>query len=269
MRPGERVDHFETVRVASDGSTIEVAMSVYPLEDPSGVVTGTCTIMRDVREQKKRNASCASSTGRLLRVQDEERRRLARDLHDATAQSLAALSVNLSILSQHGDQLPEEKRATLLADSLALADGVGRDLRTHAYLLHPPMLEECGLASALHWLADGFSRRSGIGIKLVVAPDLPRLDQLIELTIYRVIQESLANVHRHTKSPSAEIRLERDLGEIKLEVVDAGGGADPGEPRHPGVGIAGMRERLAQVGGSLTFNYDPAGSTICARIPLL
>jgi signal transduction histidine kinase len=103
----------------------------------------------------------------------------------------------------------------------------------------------------------------------VVAPDLPRLNPQVELTLFRAIQESLANVLRHTKSPSAEIRLERSFGEIKLEVADAGGGADPGELRHPGVGIAGMRERLAQVGGTLTFNYDPHGSTICARIPLL
>ena len=269
VRQGERVDHFETVRVASDGSPIEVALSLYPLVDPSGIVTGTCTIMRDVREQKEAERQLRQLSGRLLRVQDEERRRLARELHDSTAQSLAALSVNLSILSQHGNQLPDEKRASLLADSLALADGVGRDLRTHAYLLHPPMLEECGLASALLWLADGFSSRSGIEVKLVVAPDLPRLNQLVELTLFRVVQESLANVHRHTKSPSAEIRLERNFGEIKLEVADAGGGADPGELRHPGVGIAGMRERLAQVGGTLTFTYDPHGSTICARIPLL
>jgi PAS domain S-box-containing protein len=269
VRQGERVDHFETVRVASDGSPIEVAISVYPLVDPSGIVTGTCTILRDVREQKEAERQLRQFSGRLLQVQDEERRRLARDLHDSTAQSLAALSVNLSILSQHGDQLPEDKRASLLADSLALADGVGRDLRTHAYLLHPPMLEECGLASALHWLADGFSSRSGIDVKLAVPSDLPRLDQFVELTLFRVVQESLANIHRHTKSPSAEIRLERNFGEIKLEILDAGGGEDPGESRPPGVGIAGMRERLAQVGGTLTFDYHPDGSTVCARIPLL
>ena len=256
VRQGERIDHFGNgARGERRLAHRSGGVGVSAFEDPSGIETWTCTIMRDVREQKEAERQLRQLSGRLLRVQDEERRRLARDLHDSTAQSLAALSVNLSILSQHGDQLPEEKRASLLADSLALADGVGSDLRTHAYLLlHPPMLEECGLASALHWLADGFASRSGIEVKLVVAPDLPRLTQPVELTLFRVIQESLANVHRHTKSPSAEIRLERDFGEIKLEVVDAGGGADPGEDRQPGVGIAGMRERLAfQVGGTLTF----------------
>jgi len=266
---GERIDHFETVRVANNEALIDVAMSIFPLEDPSGIVTGTCAILRDMREQKEAERRLRQVSGRLLRVQDEERRRLARDLHDSTAQSLAALSVNLSLLSQHGDQLTEEKRASLLADSLTLADGVGRELRTHAYLLHPPMLEECGLGPALHWLVDGFARRSGIAVKLLVAPGFPRLDELVELTLFRVVQESLANVHRHTKSPSAEIHLEQPFGEIKLEVRDAGGGVAPEESSPPGVGIAGMRERLAQVGGTLTFSFHPDGSTLCAHIPRL
>ena len=212
VRKGERIDHFETERLARGGELIEVAMSAFPLEDPSGVVTGTCVVLRDVREQKEAERRLRQLSGRLLRVQDEERRRLARELHDSTAQSLAALSVNLSLLSQHGEQLPAEKRASLLADSLMLADGVGRDLRTHAYLLHPPMLEECGLASALPWLVDGFSKRSGIAVELVVPPDLKRFDEQIELTIFRVVQESLANIHRHTKSPSAEIHLREAAG---------------------------------------------------------
>jgi signal transduction histidine kinase len=264
---GERIDHFETVRVANDGALIEVEMSVFPLEDPSGIVVGTCAILRDVRQQKDAERQLRQLSGRLLRVQDEERRRLARDLHDSTAQTLAALSVNLSLLSQHREQLSEEKRASLLADSLALADGVGRELRTHAYLLHPPMLEECGLGPALHWLVDGFGRRSGIAVKLVVPPDLQRFDELVELTLFRVVQESLANIHRHTKSASAEIRIEQPFGEIQLEVRDTGGGIAPGEGPQPGVGLAGMRERLAQVGGTLTFSFHPDGSTLYVRIP--
>jgi PAS domain S-box-containing protein len=268
-RQGERIDHFETMRVGSDGALIDVAMSVYPLEDPGGIVTGTCVVLRDVREQKEAERRLRQLSGRLLQVQDEERRRLARELHDSTAQSLAALSVNLSILKQHGEQLPAEKRASLLADSLSLADEVGRDLRTHAYLLHPPMLEECGLASSLHWLADGFAKRSGIAVNLVVPADLPRVDENVELTLYRVVQESLANIHRHTKSPSAEIRLEQGFGHLKLEVRDAGRALAPEAGQQAaGVGIAGMRERLAQVGGTLVFNFHPAGSTICAQIPL-
>ncbi len=269
VRQGERIDHFETVCVARNGDLIDVAMSIFPLQDASGVVTGTCAVLRDVREQKAAERQLRQLSGRLLQVQDEERRRLARELHDSTAQSLAALSVNLSLLSQHGSQLSEEKRATLLADSVTLADGVGRGLRTHAYLLHPPLLEECGLPAALQWLAEGFSKRSGIAVTLDLPPELGRFDPTRELTLFRVVQESLANIHRHTKSPSARIRLEQQFGEITVEVRDEGGGLLPEGPAQPGVGVGGMRERLAQVGGSFTISLHPSGSTVRARIPLL
>ncbi|MEI9894706.1 MAG: PAS domain S-box protein [Chthoniobacter sp.] len=268
-RRGERIDHFETVRLARSGELIDVAMSIFPLQDASGVVTGTSSVIRDIREQKAAERRLRQLSGQLLRVQDEERRRLARDLHDSTAQSLAALSVNLSLLSQHGDQLSEEKRASLLADSLTLADGVGSGLRTHAYLLHPPLLEECGLPAALRWLAEGFSKRSGIAVDLDLPPDLERFDPERELTLFRVVQESLANVHRHSKSPSAHIRLERQFGEISIEVRDEGGGKARAGEEQPGVGIGGMRERLAQVGGSLSVSIQPSGSLVRARIPLL
>lgn len=268
VRKGERIDHFETVRLSRSGDHIDVAMSMFPLQDAGGVVTGTSAVIRDIREQKAAERRLRQLSGQLLRVQDEERRRLARELHDSTAQSLAALSVNLSLLSQHGDQLTEEKRASLLADSLTLADGVGRGLRTHAYLLHPPLLEECGLPAALRWLAEGFSKRSGIVVDLELPPNIERFDAERELTLFRVVQESLANVHRHTKSPSAHIRLEQRFDEISVEVRDEGGGtARMGEP--PGVGIGGMRERLAQLGGSLIVSFNPSGSTIRARIPVL
>ena len=269
VRQGERIDHFETVRLARSGELIDVAMSVFPLQDASGVVTGICAVIRDIREQKAGERRLRQLSGQLLRVQDEERRRLARELHDSTAQSLAALSVNLSLLSQHGEQLSEEKRASVLADSLTLADGVGSALRTHAYLLHPPLLEECGLPAALRWLAEGFAKRSGIVVELDVPPEFERLDAERELTLFRVVQESLANVHRHTKSPSARIRLKKELDEVTLEVRDEGGGEAREGSEQPGVGIGGMRERLARVGGSLTVSLQRSGSTVRARIPML
>ncbi|MDR3403973.1 MAG: PAS domain S-box protein [Chthoniobacter sp.] len=269
VREGERIDHFETVRLARSGELIDVAMSIFPLQDASGIVTGTCAVVRDIREQKAAERHLRQLSGRLLQVQDEERRRLARELHDSTAQSLAALSVNLSLLSHHGDHLTEEKRASLLGDSLTLADEVGSALRTHAYLLHPPLLEECGLPAALRWLAEGFSKRSGIAVDLDLPPDLQRFDAERELTLFRVVQESLANVHRHSKSPSAQIRLEQSFGEISVEVRDEGGGKARASEEQPGVGIGGMRERLAQVGGSLTVIIQPSGSLVRARIPIL
>jgi PAS domain S-box-containing protein len=268
VRRGERFDHFETVCVARNGELIDVAMSVFPLQDATGVVTGTCAVLRDVREQKDTLRQLRELSGRLLQVQDEERRRLARDLHDSTAQSLAALSVNLSLLSQHGHQLPEEKRGSLLADSLTLADGLGRALRTHAYLLHPPLLEECGLAAALRWLVEGFSLRSGIAVHLELPPQLERFDPQRELIIFRVVQESLANVHRHTRSPSATIRIEQKNDAIAVEIADQGGGDSPESVERPGVGIGGMRERLAQVGGTFSISLHPTGSLVRAQIPL-
>jgi len=270
VRRGERIDHFETVRLSrNEEQQIDVAMSVFPLQDAAGVVTGTSSVIRDIREQKAAERRLRQLSGQLLRVQDEERRRLARELHDSTAQSLAALSVNLSLLSQHGDQLSAEKRASLLADSLTLADGVGRGLRTHAYLLHPPLLEECGLPAALRWLAEGFSKRSGIAVDLDLPSNLERFDPEQELTLFRVVQEGLANVHRHTKSPAAHIRLEQRFGELSVEVRDEGGGAPHVTTEQPGVGINGMRERLAQLGGALIVSLNPNGSTIRARIPIL
>jgi PAS domain S-box-containing protein len=269
VRKGERIDHFETVRLARSGELIDVAMSVFPLQDASGVVTGTSAVIRDIREQKAAERRLRQLSGQLLRVQDEERRRLARELHDSTAQTLAALSVNLSLLSQHGDQLTEEKRVSLLTDSLTLADGVGRALRTHAYLLHPPLLEECGLPAALRWLSEGFSKRSGIRVDLDLPANLGRFDADRELALFRVVQESLANVHRHTKSPSAHIKLQQQFDEITLEVRDEGGGDAAPNEEQPGVGIGGMRERLAQVGGSLSICLQPSGSVVRARLPIL
>ncbi|WP_162145304.1 PAS domain-containing sensor histidine kinase [Chthoniobacter flavus] len=269
VRKGERIDHFETLRLARNGELIDVAMSIFPLQDASGVVTGTSAVIRDIREQKAAERRLRQLSGQLLRVQDEERRRLARELHDSTAQTLAALSVNLSLLSQHGDQLTLEKRASLLNDSLTLADGVGRALRTHAYLLHPPLLEECGLPAALRWLAEGFSKRSGITVDLDLPPNLGRFDSERELTLFRVVQESLANVHRHTKSPSAQIKLQQQFDEITIEVRDEGGGEAAPNEEQPGVGIGGMRERLAQVGGSLSICLQPTGSVVRARLPIL
>jgi PAS domain S-box-containing protein len=269
VRKGERIDHFETVRLSRGGDQIDVAMSMFPLQDAAGVVTGTSAVIRDIREQKAAERRLRHLSGQVLRVQDEERRRLARELHDSTAQTLAALSVNLSLLSQHGDQLTAEKRSSLLSDSLTLADDVGRGLRTHAYLLHPPLRDECGLPAALRWLAEGFSKRSGIVVDLDLADNLARFDAEQELTLFRVVQEGLANVHRHTKSRIAHIRLEHRFDEISVEVRDEGGGVPRAGDEQLGVGISGMRERLAQLGGSLIVSLNPGGSTIRARIPIL
>ena len=268
VRQGERIDDFETVRVARSGELIEISLSLFPLCDPDGQVFGTSAVVRDIREQKKAERRLRQLSGRLLRVQDEERRRLARELHDSTAQSLAALAVNLSLLNNHVTNLSEEKRTALLADGLDLAETIGRELRTHAYLLHPPLLDERGLPAALRWLAEGFSARSGIAVDLDLAPHLSRLPEQVELTVFRVVQESLSNIHRHAKSRTARITLGQKGTMVLLEVRDAGTGLPKAPEDCIGVGIAGMRERVAQLGGTLQLETSPAGTTVAALIPL-
>lgn len=268
VQRGESINDFETVWVARSGELIEVALSIIPRRNASGRIVGTWAMVRDMRERKKAERRLRQLTGRLLRVQDEERRCLARELHDATAQSLAALCMNLSMLKEHDGSLSAEKRAALLTDGLLLAEGIGRDLRTHAYLLHPPLLDERGLRPALCWLIDGFAARSGIKMDLRIAPGFGRLPEAVELTIYRVVQESLSNVYRHSKSPSAEIRLGVSAGWATLEVRDAGCGLPGVVQECHGVGITGMRERLAQFGGALTIDSQPTGTTVVARLPL-
>jgi two-component system NarL family sensor kinase len=228
---------------------------------------GSSGILRDIRERKKAERRVQQLSGRLLRLQDEERRRLARELHDSTAQSVAALSLNLSMLTQAGLRLTEENRASLLADSLALADAVSRELRTQSYLLHPPLLDERGLRSALCWFVEGFTARSGIQVDIDIAPEIARLDPVAELTIFRVIQESLSNVHRHSHSAVASIRLAREKTGIVLEIRDRGCGFSEKDVEHSGVGIAGMKERLAHFGGALVVEPNHPGIAVIARLP--
>ena len=267
VRSGATVRQFETVRVARSGELIEVALSLFPLHDVEGKVLGTSAIVRDIRERKKAERQLRQLSWRLLQTQDEERRRLARELHDSTAQTVVALAMNLSLLTQNGAALPEERRAALLADSLALAGDTVRELRTQSYLLHPPLLDERGLNAALRWFVQGFTERSGIAVEIEIDPEFPRLHEQLEMTIFRIVQESLSNVRRHAQSAWAAVRVALGGGWVTLEIRDRGGGLPPGEGGGKGVGIAGMRERLLQLGGSLTLAPNDPGTAVLARLP--
>jgi len=209
---------------------------------------------------------------RLMQAQDDERRRIARELHETTAQDLAALKMNLGALERSVTGLTEKDRA-LLAETTQLAEQTMTHVRTLSYLLHPPFLDEIGLASALRWFAKGFQDRSGVSVSLRVPEDLARLPQDIEIALFRVVQESLINIHRHAGSPSAEIRLWTADGELTLEIEDTGCGMphvkDGKMLEHTlGVGIAGMRERMEQLGGRLEVDSAPVGTTVRARLAL-
>jgi signal transduction histidine kinase len=210
---------------------------------------------------------------RLLRIQDEERQRLARDLHDSTAQSLAGLSMNLAVAQECRAALDERAR-TALDESEALAEHCSREIRSLSYLLHPPLLTEVGLVAAVRWCADGFAQRSGIAVELDLARGFGRLPADVENALFRIVQECLANVQKHSGSPTARIRLERRGRSVALEVCDDGRGM-PADLLKPGdavgalgVGLLGMRERVRQLGGRFDIDSGAGGATVRVEIDL-
>ncbi|HKQ62925.1 MAG TPA: chemotaxis protein CheB [Candidatus Polarisedimenticolaceae bacterium] len=222
--------------------------------------------LADITKRKQAEQAVAELSGRLLKTRDQEERRLARELHDSTAQSLSALTMSLSVVHQTADELPEEGRKAL-SDGMALADQCAREVRDIASLLHPPLLDEVGLRSALEWYAELFARRTGLRVELDVAPDLGRHSQEIETAVYRIVQECLTNVHRHSGSPSASVRVDRQDHALIIEVADVGRGLPPGPmPTHT-VGIAGMRERVRQYGGTLEITGNRPGTQVRAVLP--
>ena len=165
-------------------------------------------------------------SGRLLQAQDDERRRLARELHDSAGQMLAALKMNLVPLEKEvAAQYP--RLGQFATNGIELVDELSKELRTMSYLLHPPLLDEAGLPSALRWYVEGFSARSGIDVTLAVAPDLPRLSREAETTIFRIVQESLTNIHRHSGSKAAALRIVHDANHTRVEIEDHGRGMTP------------------------------------------
>lgn len=225
----------------------------------------------DITRSKRAEQSVAKLSERLLRLQDEERRRLARDLHDSTGQNLAALGMKLGQVERSAARLDSDAQIAL-RQGIEMAAACSREIRTLSYLLHPPLLDELGLIAALKWFTEGFSARSKIGVALECDPEFGRLPIEVEITIFRVVQEALTNVHRHSGSQMARVALGRAGDEILLEIEDwgVGGGDQPdAEPRQPrlGVGVLGMRERIQQFGGDLEVRFHSGGTTVLARIP--
>jgi len=211
--------------------------------------------------------------GELMRSQDEERRRIGRELHDSTGQTLAALELDLGRLIPSAGALAPEKRA-LLETCARLAHQCSSEIRTASYLLHPPLLDELGLVSALRWLTDGLRERSNIEVRLDLPAAMARLPREQEMALFRVAQEALTNVHRHSASPWVAVRLTSAAGTVRLEVEDAGRGLSLAAPPRVaegkptlGVGLAGMRERMRQMGGALLVEFRSTGTLIRASLP--
>jgi PAS domain S-box-containing protein len=225
-----------------------------------------------VIERKRSEESLRHLSARLLRSQDEERRRLGRELHDSVGQYLAALQMNLDTLSEMVPATNSDVRLKLSESSDLVRQSLA-ETRTLSYLLHPPLLEDTGLIPTVRWLVEGFAKRSGIDVTMEIPSEIGRLKPDIELMLFRVIQECLTNIHRHSGSKSASIRIEPSGSNLTLEIKDKGKGMSPiilsGAGLGAGVGIAGMSERLGDLGGTLAISSDTSGTVIRASVPLI
>jgi signal transduction histidine kinase len=228
----------------------------------------------EVHERKEAEESLHELSGRLLNLRDKEQRRIARELHDSTVQLLGALAIDLEKLQQLIPDADGSRAGELLAASMELVERATAELRTISFLLHPPILDDLGLEGVLPWYGAGFSSRSGIQVNVDVQKDLGRFPHELELTLFRILQEALTNVHRHSASSSVNITLFRDVDGVTLQVEDYGRGV-PDETLKRlrtakavvGVGITGMRERVRQLGGRLEIESDDKGTLIKATLP--
>jgi signal transduction histidine kinase len=230
-------------------------------------------VVERTRQLTAANEELRHLSGQLLRLQDEERRKIARDLHDTTGQDLVALATMLGQLRGSISSV-DRKSARLLSECKTLADKCIRDVRTLSYVLHPPLLDEAGLIDALRDYADGFTKRSGIQVELEVSTRVARMERDVEMALFRVVQESLTNIHRHSGSQLAKIRIHRN-SDLTLEISDSGSGLSasvPGRKENAlfevGVGIPSMQERVKLIGGRLEIDSTSHGTTVRVTIPL-
>lgn len=218
------------------------------------------------------NRNLRDLSARLMQLQDDERRRIARELHDSVGQTLAALSMNLSTVRADVERLA--RTAVALTDSESLVRTMVTEVRTISHLLHPPLLDELGLASALRWYVGGFSQRSNIKVDLDMSEDFGRLPGEMETAIFRVVQECLTNIHRHSGSPTARIRVRHREREAVVEIEDKGSGIPQKKLKEmslagtPGVGMRGMQERIRQLGGTLEIRSGDDGTLVTVRLPV-
>ena len=289
-------------RVRKDGSMFWANVVITALHDDNGKHIGFAKVTRDVTEKMRAHLELQRSneelakeitervkaqkqleqseqalrslSRHLLRTQDEERRRIGRDLHDSVGQYLAVLKMSMDSaksLLQPGNQ----PALDVLDQSAELVSECIKEVRTIAYLLYPPMLEETGLRSAIQWYLEGFAKRSGIETSIDIPSDFGRLPRDVELALFRVLQESLTNVHRHSGSPVAQIRLSMSNGNVNLEIKDRGKGipaevlAEAGQDSIGalGVGLRGMSERMRQLGGKVQLQSTSNGTTVLATAP--
>jgi PAS domain S-box-containing protein len=289
---GEGTFEDEGWRIRKDGSRLWASVTITALRDTRGALVGFAKITRDATERRRADEARRELSFRIMRLQDEERRRISRQLHDMTGPVMSSLLMNLALVEKDAGALSERSRGAL-QEAEALARRCSSDIRTTSYLLHPPLLNEVGLAAAVQWFLDGFSQHTGISTHLEAPEDLGRLPDDMEISLFRVVQECLTNIHRHAQSPTALVRMhiEPDTPDrLTLEVVDQGKGnqgkgnrgkddqveAGPGKGSQrkdgstfwEGFGIRGMRERLEELGGHLEIVPTARGTTVRATMPI-
>jgi signal transduction histidine kinase len=220
-----------------------------------------------LRQRESAEEQLRRLTVHLMTVQDEERRKIARDLHDTAGQTLAAVKMNLAALQRSGPQRADTER--LLEDIGALIDEALREIRTTSYLLHPPLLDERGFVSATRWFVDGFTKRSGIQVHCEIPDSMERLPENVELALFRLLQETMTNIHRHSGATAATVSLRSEADSLAFQVSDNGHGIPEQNLRRfresngtVGVGLAGMRERVRELGGEMTIRSENSGTTI-------
>jgi PAS domain S-box-containing protein len=273
---------YEGWRVRKDGSRFWANVVLTAVRDQDGTLLGFGKVTRDLTERmwaqnalKESNEKLAQSERSLrelslylLRAQDEERRLIGREMHDSLGQILSVLKMKLDALSARESELSPQ-----LSQCSALVEEAVTEVRTVSYLLYPPMLEELGLGSAIPWYLEGFSKRSGINVSYDIPDDFGRLHRDVELVLFRVLQEGLTNVHKHSGSSTAVVRLRRTPEKAVLELTDQGKGFPQANPQNPdirrhGVGLRGMDERLRQLRGELQVTSGPRGTQLKASVPL-
>jgi signal transduction histidine kinase len=294
-----------------DGTRLDISLTISPVMDRTGRIIGASKVARDISEKKLfertlreneerlrmltssleskiekrtqelhlRNIEAIEQTrrvqelsDRLLEAQDEERRHIARELHDSAGQTLTVMGIHVSRLIDEARQTAPEI-AKDAEDVHNLLQRLSQEIRTTSYLLHPPLLDECGLALALDWYTQGLKERSGLEISLNISREIGRLPSAVELAIFRIVQECLTNIHRHSGSKFAEIDITSTNDNIIVQVKDRGKGISPkrlAEIQSSGksVGIGGMRERMRLIHGSLKIESSGTGMTVLAKIPI-
>ena len=305
LKTGASVHEEEVVIERSDGSRITVSVHIDPIKDGDGTIVGVVNFFHDITERKQkeayrrqlyeeakthaarlreaheqlelkveqRTAALRRLSSQLMHLQDDERRRISRELHDSVGQHLALAKMSLQAFA---NSLPNGNTESqrLLLETEEIFEAAIRETRTVSYLLHPPLLDEVGLVAAVHWYTEGFKQRSGIDLKVDVPVELPRLASEKETALFRIVQESLTNIHRHSGASKASITIAVHENVLRMEVCDDGKGmADPNSLASSdgnvkfGVGIPGMRERLRELDGNLKISSEN-GTQVIATLPI-